>query len=195
MRGRSTIRSVSTGRAVSALFVANGLRARVLGFSEQWTAPTLRSPFRYGGAVRPASPTQSVARQMASAVTAIARSFAIVGLASADFLVDGKDALLLEINPRPGATLDIFDCGAKPLMRLHLEAIREKRLPGSGLKFDDAMASAIVYAPSRVSVPAGTVWPDWSADRPKSAERIDKNRPICTVWARGSTTSTGKAPG
>ena len=180
------------GRAVSALFVANGLRARVLGFSEQWTAPTPRSPFRYGGAVRPASLTQSVARQMASAVTAIARSFAIVGLASADFLLDGKDALLLEINPRPGATLDIFDRGAKPLMRLHLEAIREERLPGSGLKFDDAMASAIVYAPSRVSVPAGTVWPDWSADRPKSAERIDKNRPICTVWARGSTRAQAK---
>ncbi len=55
--------------------------------------------------------------------------------------------LLLEINPRPGATLDIFDSGAKPLMRLHLEAVREKRLPASGLKFDDAMASAIVYAP------------------------------------------------
>lgn len=180
------------GRAVSALFVANGLRARVLGFSEQWTAPTPRSPFRYGGAVRPASLAQSVDRQIASAVTAIAGSFAIVGLASADFLLDGKDAFLLEINPRPGATLDIFDRGAKPLMRLHLEAIREERLPASGLKFDDAMASAIVYAPSRVSVPAGTVWPDWSADRPKSAERIDKNRPICTVWARGSTRAQAK---
>ena len=180
------------GRAVSALFVANGRRARVLGFSEQWTAPTPRSPFRYGGAVRPASLTQSVDRQIASAVTAIAGSFAIVGLASADFLLDGKDAFLLEINPRPGATLDIFDGGVKPLMRLHLEAIREERLPASGLKFDDVMASAIVYAPSRVSVPAGTVWPDWSADRPKSAERIDKNRPICTVWARGSTRAQAK---
>jgi uncharacterized protein len=107
-------------------------------------------------------------------------------------LLDSKDALLLEINPRPGATLDIFDRGAKPLMRLHLEAIREKRLPRSGLKFDDAMASAIVYAPSRVSVPASTVWPDWSADRPKSAERIDKNRPICTVWARARTQGRAK---
>ena len=137
------------GRAVSALFLANGRRARVLGFSEQWTAPTPRSPFRYGGAVRPASLRPSVARQMASAVAAIARSFAIVGLASADFLVDGDEALLLEINPRPGATLDIFDSGAKPLMRMHLEAIRERRLPRSGLKFDDAMASAIVYSPVR----------------------------------------------
>ena len=180
------------GRAVSALFLANGRRARVLGFSEQWTAPTPRSPFRYGGAVRPASLRPSVARQMASAVAAIARSFAIVGLASADFLVDGDEALLLEINPRPGATLDIFDSGAKPLMRMHLEAIRERRLPRSGLKFDDAMASAIVYSPVKLCVPSGTAWPDWSADRPKPAERIDKNRPICTVLARGNTRAQAK---
>ena len=180
------------GRAVSALFVANGRRARVLGFSEQWTAPTPRSPFRYGGALRPASVTQSVARAMASTVSAIARSFAVVGLASADFLVDGEDALLLEINPRPGATLDIFDSGARPLMRLHLAAIREGRLPPGGLKFDDAMASAIVYAPARICVPSGMAWPDWSADRAKSRERIDKNRPICTVWARGSTRAQAK---
>ncbi len=180
------------GRAISALFLADGRRARVLGFSEQWTAPTPRSPFRYGGALRPACLMPSVARRMASAVSAVTRSFAILGLASADFLVDGKDVLLLEINPRPGATLDIFDSGTKPLMRLHLESIRERRLPGGSLKFDDAMAAAIVYAPARICVPSGAAWPDWSADRPKSAERIDKNRPICTVWARGSTRARAK---
>jgi predicted ATP-grasp superfamily ATP-dependent carboligase len=180
------------GCAVSALFIADGRRARVLGFSEQWTAPTPRSPFRYGGALRPACFMPSVARRMASAVSAVTRSFAILGLASADFLVYGKAALLLEINPRPGATLDIFDSVSKPLMRLHLEAIREGRLPRGRLKFDDAMASAIVYAPARICVLPGTAWPDWSADRPKSAERIDKNRPICTVWARGSTQARAK---
>lgn len=180
------------GRAVSALFVANGEDARVLGFSEQWTAPSPRSPFRYGGAARPASQPQSVARQMAPALRAIARSFGIVGLASADFLVNGEDALLLEINPRPGATLDIFDGDTKPLLQLHLDAIRDGRLPRTELKFDDAMASAIVYAPFRFSVPPGMEWPAWTQDRPKPAERIDKNRPICTVWARGSTRAQAK---
>ena len=175
------------GRAISALFVANGSDARVLGFSEQWTAPSPRSPWRYGGAVRPAALPQAVARQMALAVIRIARSFEIAGLASADFMVNGGEALLLEINPRPGATLDIFDCGEPPLMRLHLAAAREGRLPPRGLKFEDAMASAIVYAETGITVPPGMVWSDWSADRPKPSEWIDKNRPICTVWARSST--------
>jgi predicted ATP-grasp superfamily ATP-dependent carboligase len=180
------------GRAVSALFVGNGSGARVLGFSEQWTAPLPRSPWRYGGAVRPASLPEAVARQMISAVIGVTRSFKIKGLASADFMVTDRQALLLEINPRPGATLDIFDCGAKPLLRLHVEAVREDKLPSRGLKFGDAMASAIVYAVTGGAAPSGLVWPDWSADRPKSSERIDKNRPICTVSARAGTKARAK---
>jgi predicted ATP-grasp superfamily ATP-dependent carboligase len=180
------------GRAVSALFVANGRDARVLGFSEQWTAPTPQSPYRYGGAVRPASLPHNVARRMVSAVGAIAQAFGLVGLASADFLVQGETALLLEINPRPGATLDIFDNDKQPLLDLHLDAITDGRLLRRALKFDDAMASAIVYAPYRFSVPPGMDWPAWTQDRPKPAERIDKNRPICTVWARGSTRAQAK---
>jgi uncharacterized protein len=184
-------RSVA-GRAVSALFVASGGGARVLGFSEQWTSPSPRSRFRYGGAVRPASLPQDVARQMTSAVTGVARAFKLRGLASADFLVNDRDALLLEINPRPGATLDIFDCGATPLLRLHVDAVNEARLPPRGLKLAGAMASAIVYAVTGGAAPRGFVWPEWSADRPKSSERIDKNRPICTVSARASTKSRAK---
>ena len=177
------------GRAVSALFVGNGSFARVLGFSEQWTSPSPRSPWRYGGAVRPASLPEDLARRMASAVIGVARAFKIKGLASADFLVKDGEALLLEINPRPGATLDIFDCGATPLLSLHVSAVTEAKLPPRRLKLGDAMASAIVYAVSGGAAPPGFVWPEWSADRPKSSERIDKNRPICTVMARAGTRS------
>jgi predicted ATP-grasp superfamily ATP-dependent carboligase len=129
---------------------------------------------------------------MASAVKGIARAFKLKGLASADFLVNGEDTLLLEINPRPGATLDIFDCGATPLLRRHVDAVNAEKLPPRGLKFGDVMASAIVYAVTGGAAPAGFVWPEWSADHPKSSERIDKNRPICTVVARARTRSRAK---
>lgn len=54
------------------------------------------------------------------------------------------------------------------------------------------MASAIVYAEKGGEAPSTMVWPAWSADRPKSSEWIDKNRPICTVLARGSTKAHAK---
>ena len=111
---------------MSALFVGNGSGARVLGFSEQWTAPTPRSPWRYGGAVRPAAlvPDRGAADDSRGHGHRVAPSGSR-GSPRPISWSNGDEALLLEINPRPGATLDIFDCGAMPLLRLHVEAVRD----------------------------------------------------------------------
>ena len=180
------------GRAVSALFIANGSFARVLGFSEQWTAPLPSSPWRYGGAACPARISPSLARKMTDAVKTLAGAYAIKGLASADFVLSGEEPLLLEINPRPGATLDIFDRDRRPLLSLHIEAVRDGRLPSRALRMNGAMASAIVHAARPWQAPAEAVFPRWVADRPKPCEWIDKNRPICTVSARAGTASEAR---
>jgi predicted ATP-grasp superfamily ATP-dependent carboligase len=175
------------GGSLSALFVGNGHDARILGFSEQWTAPAPRRPWRYGGAVRPGGLAASAAAKMAAAVERAARAFKVRGLASADFILRGNEAFLLEINPRPGATLDIFEGSTTPLLDLHLDAVMDRKLPRTGLKLEGAAASAIVFAPRTVIVPRNMVWLDWTADRPRPGERIDKYRPICTVLARAGT--------
>jgi predicted ATP-grasp superfamily ATP-dependent carboligase len=177
------------GVAVSALFAGNGREARVLGFSEQWTSPSPASPFRYGGAARPASLSTKLQDEMTASVQKASVAFNLKGLGSADFIVDEEagTVLLLEINPRPGATLDIFDAETEPLLQLHLDAILDSTLPSSPLALEGAMASAIVYAPERLIIAEDTAWPDWVADRPKPCESIDKNRPICTVLARAET--------
>jgi len=183
---------IMPGSAVSALFVGNGTGAAVLGFSEQWTAPKRNAPFRYGGAVRPTMLPAALEGMMTSIVGKVTAAFAVGGLASADFVVGDTGALLLEINPRPGATLDIFDCGDMPLLQLHLEAILEQKLPDALLKLEDAAASAIVYAPEAVSIGKDVIWPAWTMDMPGPGERIDKDRPICTVAARARTSEGAK---
>src|SRR5262245_32418818 len=183
----------AAGRAVSALFVANGGEARVLGFSEQWTSPLPVRPGRYGVAVCPAILSPSLARKMTAAVKKLARAYPIKGLASADFLLNGQGPLLLEINPRPGATLDIFDRARRPLLALHVEAVREGKLPARALELQGAMASAIVYAAARRGqAPADGLRAAWVADRPQPSEWIDKSRPICTVSARARTAALAR---
>jgi predicted ATP-grasp superfamily ATP-dependent carboligase len=192
-RGNVYYQERMDGHAVSALFVANGEKARVLGFSEQWTAPCKRSPWRYGGAVRPARLAAAAKEAMVAAVEHVTSAFSIKGLASADFMVHGQGAMLLEINPRPGATLDIFDSAAKPLLGLHLDAVMQGKLPQGELNLNGAMASAIVFARKPVSVPFTMSWANWAADKPNPGEIIDKNRPICTVWARAATKARAKS--
>jgi uncharacterized protein len=180
------------GRAVSALFLANGSKARVLGFSEQWTAPAPRRLWRYGGAVQPAALPEDAAEAMTRAVTRLAPEFGLKGLASADFVLSENRPLLLEINPRPGATLDIFARAKKPLLKLHVDAVLDGTLPRKPLVFEGAAASSIVHAPKHVIVPRNMTWPSWAADLPKAGERIDKQRPICTVLARAGTGARAK---
>jgi predicted ATP-grasp superfamily ATP-dependent carboligase len=120
-------------------------------------------------------------------VEAAAAAFGLKGLGSADFLVEGEEAHLLEINPRPGATLDIFDGEAEPLLRIHLEAVLEQRLASGPLRLDEASAAAIVYATEPYVVSQSMVWPDWTADRPAAGDCIERNRPICSVSARART--------
>jgi uncharacterized protein len=185
--GRLYFQEKVEGRPVSALFVSSGTASRVLGFSEQWAAPTPHARWRYGGAARPAELSQDLESRLTESVERVAQGFDLKGLGSADFLVNGEDSYLLEINPRPGATLDIFDGGAVPLLRIHLEAVLENRLPTAPLNLPSASAAAIVYATEPITVSQTMIWPDWTADQPEGGERIDKDRPICTVWARSRT--------
>lgn len=182
------------GRSVSALFVANGRTAHILGFSEQWTAPIPGRQWRYGGAVQPATLPHEAAAAMTDAVMQLASVCELRGLASADFVLTETQPLLLEINPRPGATLDIFANAADPLLAIHLAAVRDGTLPGKplGSPPPGACASAIVYAPEGLIVPRSMVWPDWVADRPRPGERIDKQRPICTLLARAGSAACAK---
>ncbi len=185
--GRVYFQEQIEGRPVSALFVSAGDRARVLGFSEQWSAPTPRSQWRYGGAAQPAELSAAMKARLARSTEQIAATFGLKGLGSADFLVDGEEAWLLEINPRPGATLDIFDSESDPLLGIHLAAVLEGRLPDGPLTLSEASASAIVYATEPITVSRSMIWPEWTADRAVGGDCIDRNRPICTVSARAMT--------
>jgi hypothetical protein len=166
------------GRPLSALFAASGGRALVLGHSEQWHAPTPEAPFRYGGAAGPVPLTADLRRRLDHAVGKLAAEFGLTGLNSADFLVDGADFHLIEVNPRPGATLDLFDDQEAPLLHLHLGGVQAVRtLPAR------TRAAAVLYAGRRIVVPEAL--PAWTADRPVPGTAVEAGEPVCTVMAEG----------
>jgi predicted ATP-grasp superfamily ATP-dependent carboligase len=179
------------GRPVSALLLANGVSAIVLGFSAQCASPTSCQPFRYGGAVRPADIRPAVAARLEKAACRLASALSLVGLNSADFMVDGDDFWIVEINPRPGATLDIFET-CPSLFSLHMAACAGD-LPNEAPRLDGAKASAICYASCDLATPDQFEWPDWSADRPNARLAIKAGEPLCTVHARAPTAAAAKA--
>ena len=171
------------GSSVSALVLGNGRAALVLGFSAQWAAPRKGRSFRYGGAVRPASLPSEMNTALTDAVERLASAVPLIGLNSFDFIVDDDAFWLLEINPRPGATIDIFEPTDGSLFALHVVACSGE-LPERPLKLAGAAAACIVYADRDIrSVPA-MEWPAWAADRQRPATSIKTGDPFCTVFAR-----------
>lgn len=178
------------GQNISALFIADGRKAHVVGFSRQWTSPTMDAPFRYGGAVRLLRFDRDDAAMISGWLSDLTERAGLVGLCSADFIRSRDGHHLIEINPRPGATLDIFDTVQAPLIRAHINACRGEafQLP----RFNDSKASLVAYTRRSLAAFPEINWPDWTADRQASGSRLEPGDPVCTVFADGRSAEQAK---
>lgn len=171
------------GENISACFIADGRNARIAGFSRQWASPTAQAPFRYSGAVRLVEFDKALSAKIETWLCGLVQLSGLKGICSADFLQDGDEIHLIEINPRPGATLDIFDDEEAPLIQAHIDASagRAFRLP----RYQGSMASTIVYAEQDVPSFPDFSWPDWSADHQPAGTSLTLGDPVCTIFATG----------
>ncbi|WP_342643567.1 ATP-grasp domain-containing protein [Rhodoligotrophos ferricapiens] len=186
-------------RSVSALFCAGLGHCEVIGFSEQWTDPDA-APFAYGGAARPAALDATMAVAMAEAVKRISQAAGLNGLNSADFRLDREKYWLIEINPRPGGSLDVFHDRNGQLFAYHVAACRGELPPehcratwAEPLIFDDAAVAEILYATRCVSAVPACDWPEWTADRQAPDTRVERGWPLCTITARAGTVDEARA--
>jgi predicted ATP-grasp superfamily ATP-dependent carboligase len=179
------------GEMWSALFAADGHEARIIGFSQQWTAPCAAAPFRFGGAVT-AEPPAAFAKSLTDCARKLTHHFRLRGLNSIDVIADGEDWRLIEINPRPGATLDLFDSEARPLLTVHLEACAGTLPSRSPPQSRPSHALSIAYAERPFFVPMAYSWPVYAADIPASGSLIEVDSPICTAFAQASSPANAR---
>lgn len=172
------------GIPLSAQVLADGAGVRILAFTTGWCDPTPHQPHRFGGLAGPVEPAPAAVAAMVRAAEALVEAFGLRGLNSLDFLIDGDSVRLLEVNPRPGASLDVL-AGDPLLFSRHLAAAagdlgggRERPPPFTG-----GRAMAVAYAPDAMVIPPAFPWPDWVADRPAGGGVIPAGAPLCTVLA------------
>lgn len=176
------------GRPVSALVLGDGSQAVTLGLSEQWAdeAPDA-PPYRFAGVVVPSRLAADVAAACSEDAAALAADVGLIGLGSVDGLAAGDSHVVLEINPRPGGSLDAFELAAEAsLFARHVAACRGRLVP-TPLRLARAAASRVVYATADSVIPPELSWPAWVADRPATGLRIAAGEPLCTVLAAAPT--------
>lgn len=111
------------GQPMSATFVTDGCEAQVLGFNRQIVRADAGLPYRFCGVVGPVPVPGAVAQGLQQACDELVRIYGpqgLRGLCSLDFLLQGDDWQLLELNPRPPASTALYALW-RPLQR-HLQA-------------------------------------------------------------------------
>lgn len=169
------------GTPVSILFCAHSAGVLVVGVNRQWCSPTPELPFRFGGVASGFEPGPEVRAMLLDAAAHITVETGLRGLCSLDAIIDRHGrAHALELNPRPGASVELYDRAAPGLVRLHLAAVLGEPLP-EWHPPTGAHALALVHAPLALRVGEQ---PAAASDWRRGAE-VDAGEPLCTVHASG----------
>jgi hypothetical protein len=170
------------GTPGSAAFVADGARCAWLAWTEQ-----LRGPrgFLYGGNLLPLAGPAAALDEVRGLAEALTREFGLRGLNGIDFVLREGRPVLVEVNPRYCASMELWDrATGGSAFALHLAACGGT-LPDPPPVPEGAWGKAIVYAPARVAVGDTLPWLERGVrDVPPPGSVVPEGHPICTVLAR-----------
>ena len=185
------------GVPMSATYIANGRDAVVLGFNEQIVRPLGGRPFVFSGVLGPVPVRDGVRREVTAVVRALSETFGLRGVGSLDFLLDGERVLVLEVNPRPSASLALYPrVGDGGVLRAHLHACRQGELPNAPPIEGIVHGHQIVVAPFALSIDdadaARLAARPNTHDLPRGALRFVAGDPVCSVSASGVSAESVK---
>lgn len=178
------------GPLLSVLFIADGSHYSLIGLNRpRKTCGGAVSPFRYGGACSGANLSPRLRAQVEGDCAGLTKALGLRGVNNLDYVLHGGRAQLLELNPRPSATLGLYEGGCPGgWMRRHVRACLGE-LPEVPLAAPPGVRGhLIVYAPRTLAIATGIRWPHWCHDRPPGGIRVPRGAPLCTVSAGGATT-------
>lgn len=187
------------GAPMSALFLADGQAARVVGVARQIVRPLGRRPFVFRGGVGPVPVAAEVAAQITYIVGRLTAALALRGLNGIDFIVDaGGTVQVLELNARPTAAINLFhDAFDTGLLHAHVLAC-EGRLSAPRARCAEAVRGfETVFARAAGQACAALVGEllasGWCRDIPAAGTRHARGDPVCTVFAHGPSAAAVEA--
>ncbi len=171
------------GTPKSVLFLADGQTVQVIGFNTQWTVEfETGEAFIFSGVINSSGLSSKHKALIIRWLTRLVIALGLNGLNSMDFIQDGENLYVLEINPRLSASMQLYDT---PLLIRHI-------LASQGDMINEPMVQIgytgyqIIYAEQPVVIPEAIKWPDACMDLPASGVSYRKAEPICSIIARHS---------
>lgn len=172
--------------AMSALCLADGQRGRVVALNRQHTqALTASRPCVLAGLSGPVR-APALQRRVKEALDGLVPAFGLRGLVSLDFLCVDGEPWWLEVNPRPPASLQLYDIDwPGGLIGAHLDALRG-HLPATLPALPGWRGVETLYAPMACDLDDTPALADDPAlhDLPMPGAHFDAGAPVCSVTHR-----------
>jgi predicted ATP-grasp superfamily ATP-dependent carboligase len=176
------------GQVMSVLFIANGTTHRTIGYNLLGISRPNTPTFLYSGAIAQVSLPDAVRNQVEAVVDAIVRDLGLLGINSLDFICNETGIFVIDINPRPTATLELYE----PMLpdgwiKQHIQACHGELPVGPIVNSAMMHGHQILYAPRSLEIAGEIAWPKWVKDRPRRGSIITQGEPICSLFAEGSS--------
>lgn len=213
----SVFQEYISGKPCSFSFVSDGNNCLILGITEQLIAAKSYTgrDFGYVGNLFPLETSDQ--KKLYETVASIARwltaNYGLKGLNGVDFILQGEDCWVIEVNPRYSASMELFERAYEfPMVKLHVLACRGdwqevKRLV-EGLTIERTFCQPkcvwikkVIYTKkSKRALPTRGEWTDeqmqaWACrmhdrglrDLPYPGDVIGARRPVATAIVSGAS--------
>jgi methenyltetrahydromethanopterin cyclohydrolase len=172
------------GSPHSVLFLANGQQVQVIGFNTQWTTRLSDSEeFIFSGIINHCALAETHKIQIINWLTKLVPAFKLTGLNSMDFMHTNGNSTVLEINPRPPASMQLYDAD---LLREHIMTASPSKDWQSCLQPPPQSGYTgyqIIYAKQDIRIPDGYIWENGTMDIPAAEAMCKTGQPICSIIA------------
>jgi uncharacterized protein len=176
-----------SGLSCSAVAIGDGRRAVVLGLTEQLHR---RPGFAWMGNVTPPrlpdTERAELDGQLRAVCNEVAGRFGVRGAFGVDAVWDGRHAWVLEVNPRPPASLELF---GPACFEAHVRGARGVTVPSAETPAGTRCAKVklVLFADRDLRAPEPAWWPAGLVrDLPHAGETIARGAPVCTLVSAGA---------
>ncbi len=205
LRNPHVFQEKANGEAMSALFLSSENETSLRGCGRLLKGTNPANPFGFGGMIGPICLPAELERRIENIGGVLGERFNLRGLWGLDFMRDGSEVWVAEINPRFTASVEVYEQAyGVSLLRWHRSVFE------AGIAIDKlpqrnslTVGKAVVYTDRDMQVPSWEHWiglrarllPELSslADRPAAGTIVPQGHPVCTLLAAGMNESDCRA--